>query len=136
MEVKSCYGCGRLFQYISGSALCPECKKKEEDMFQRVRKYLMKKPGASLYELNRETEVSVVFIEKFIREGRIQVAQESPIRLTCEKCGEPIRTGKLCDTCKKKLMDNINKLKTACTPLKEEEESVKAKMRTMRRYSK
>ena len=39
MEILSCKGCGRLFNYIRGERLCDGCKKKLEDKFVVVKKY-------------------------------------------------------------------------------------------------
>ncbi len=40
MEVITCKGCGKLFNYIQGQRICPSCQKKVEDKFVEVKKYV------------------------------------------------------------------------------------------------
>ena len=40
MNVTNCRSCGRLFNVLSNERICPECRKKLEDKFQAVKKYL------------------------------------------------------------------------------------------------
>ena len=69
MEVKVCRGCKKIFQYIAGPELCPKCKQSEEEMFQKVKEYLRKHPGANMYEVNQDTGVSATLIDKFLCQG-------------------------------------------------------------------
>ena len=39
MDVQNCRECGRLFNYLGGQRLCPGCKAKLEDKFQKVKTY-------------------------------------------------------------------------------------------------
>lgn len=111
MEVKVCRGCKKMFQYIAGPELCPKCKQSEEEMFQKVKEYLRKHPGANMYEVNQETGVSATLIEKFLRQGRLQVASDSPIGLMCERCGKKITTGRYCNDCKNEISNDLNEVK-------------------------
>ena len=43
MEVSNCRSCGRLFNVITNSRICPSCKQKQEDKFQEVKEYLREK---------------------------------------------------------------------------------------------
>ena len=36
MEVKNCKKCRRLFNYISGPSICPQCREELEKKFQEV----------------------------------------------------------------------------------------------------
>ena len=38
-------------------------------------------------------------IRQWIREDRLQFAEDSPIRIPCEKCGTMIRSGRFCEKC-------------------------------------
>lgn len=111
MDVKVCRSCKKMFQYIAGPELCPKCRQAEEEMFQKVKEYLREHPGANMYEVNQETEVSATLIEKFLRQGRLQVASDSPIGLTCERCGKKITTGRFCNDCKSEVANQLNEVK-------------------------
>ena len=111
MEIKVCRSCKKMFQYITGPELCPKCKQGEEEMFQKVKEYLREHPGANMYEVNQETGVSATLIEKFLRQGRLQVASDSPLALTCERCGKRITTGRYCHDCKNEISNELNEVK-------------------------
>lgn len=111
MDVKVCKVCKKMFQYIAGAEICPNCRRKEEELFQKVKDYLRENPGADMIEVNEATEVSVSLIEKFLREGRLQVSADSPIALACERCGRRIMTGRLCIECKKQIAGDLDEMK-------------------------
>lgn len=108
MEVKACRRCGKIFQYITGAPICPKCKKVEEDLFQDVKAYLRENKGASMQEVTEATGASVSMIERYLREGRLEVTTESLISLSCEQCGAKIRTGRLCDKCRSNLSSDLS----------------------------
>lgn len=111
MEIKVCRSCKKMFQYIAGPEICLKCKQDEEEMFQKVKEYLKAHPGANMYEVNQETGVLVTLIEKFLRQGRLEVASNSPIALTCERCGKRITTGRYCNDCKNEISNELNEVK-------------------------
>lgn len=131
MDVRVCHGCKRMFQYIAGPILCPNCRQKEEEMFQTVRDYLRENPGANMYQVSQATKVSAALIEKFLREGRLQVSKDSPIALACEKCGRKITTGRLCSECKKEISNTLSDMKRGLVKPKEDDSS--ARMRYLNR---
>ena len=130
MDVRVCRGCKKMFQYIAGPTLCPNCKQKEEEMFQAVKDYLMDNPGANMYQVSQATKVSAQLIEKFLREGRLQVSPDSPIALSCEKCGRKISTGRLCSECKKQINDTLADMKRGLVKPKTDDAS--ARMRYLK----
>lgn len=107
MEVRNCAKCGRLFQYIGGPPICPKCKQKEEEDFQLVKNYIYENKNANMIEVSNETGVSTKLIERFIREGRLMLSEDSPISLKCEKCGTNIRTGRFCEACSRSLSNEM-----------------------------
>lgn len=111
MEIKVCRSCKKMFQYIAGPEICLKCKQDEEETFQKVKEYLKTHPGANMYEVNQETDVSVTLIEKFLRQGRLEVASNSPIALTCERCGKRITTGRFCNECKNEVTNGLREVK-------------------------
>lgn len=102
-EVRNCRRCKRIFNYVMGPQICEACKKVEEDDFEKVREFVKEFPGATIQEVSAATEVSTALIYRFLREGRLEVSDESPITLQCENCGVRIRSGRFCVECSKKL---------------------------------
>lgn len=102
VEMKNCPRCGRLFSSLKDS-LCMNCLKAEEEQFETVRKYLKENPGNTVAQVSRDTEVSVKKINRYLREGRLEVTEGLGDYLTCLNCGTPIKTGKFCASCSNKL---------------------------------
>ncbi|MBP3888953.1 MAG: flagellar protein [Cellulosilyticum sp.] len=111
MEVKVCKSCKRMFQHIAGPIMCPKCKAIEEDRFQIVKEYLRENPGASLADVSAETGIESKIILRFLREGRLEVSEDSPISLVCEQCGKKIFTGIRCSACEAQILKSLNELK-------------------------
>lgn len=106
-ELKNCRRCKRIFMYTTGPQLCEVCKKEEEEEFEKVRKFLREYPGATMQEVSAATGVSAQLIYRFLKEGRIEVAHDSPIALLCENCGVRITSGRFCVNCSKKLANEM-----------------------------
>lgn len=115
MPLANCKECGKLFFKVV-SDICPDCQKKEEEDFNKVKEFLKEYPNASLVEIMEATGVSESKISKFIRAGRLS------IKPTCESCGRPIDSGRLCPECRIKLLREV---KTVLTPgsTKEQEDT-------------
>lgn len=107
MEMRNCKKCGKVFTSL-GDKICPDCKRAEDELFTKVKEYIYDHPRASIKEVAEETEVDEEIILRYMREGRIEVADDSLSTLTCEKCGKIIRTGKYCIDCQKKLYNTLN----------------------------
>lgn len=103
MEIVTCKSCGRLFNYMKGPRVCPECVKKLDEKFVEVKRYVYEHPKVELNELAQEMDVSVRQIKRWIREERLCFTEDSPIGIECEVCGATIKTGKYCKSCKDKL---------------------------------
>ena len=105
MDIKNCKRCGRL--HCGTGKICPECLKQEEEKYELVRAYLKEHPDSSIIKVSDETGVGVHEIEKFLRDGRLEVSKGLSDYLKCMKCGSPIKTGKYCPECEKKVMDDV-----------------------------
>ncbi|MCR4924566.1 MAG: flagellar protein [Lachnospiraceae bacterium] len=108
MNVRNCKKCGRIFNYISGQPICPQCKKDMEDLFQKVKEYIQDNKGASVREVSEECEVDEGQIRQWVREERLVFSDATAAGIVCESCGTPILTGKYCDKCKGALINNLN----------------------------
>lgn len=107
MNVKNCRKCGRLFNYAMGPYICPQCREALEEKFKEVKKYIQDHPMVGIHEVSRECDVEVSQIQQWLREERLQFAEDSAITLNCESCGAPIRSGKYCDSCKAQLTSSL-----------------------------
>lgn len=97
-----------MFNYIGGPTICDPCKKALEDDFQKVKKYIEENPRASLKQIAEDNEVTSKQIQQWIREERLMFSKDSPLQLLCEKCGDPIQTGRFCAKCKNSMANNLN----------------------------
>ncbi|MBQ9764911.1 MAG: flagellar protein [Lachnospiraceae bacterium] len=107
-RVINCRGCGRLFSKTDKGRLCPECVKALEEKFFQVREYIRENKGASIIEVSRENEVSVEQIKEWIREDRIELDSATDPDFCCMTCGVPIKSGKYCEYCKKKMVNQLS----------------------------
>ena len=100
MNVRNCRKCGRVFNYVLGPIMCPRCRDAQESVFQEVKKYVQENRGADIAEVSQVCGVEPGQIRQWIREERLQFAEDSPIQIACESCGAMIRSGRFCDACK------------------------------------
>ena len=97
-----CKYCGEGVEKIArGVYRCKVCGRENYDYFQTVRLYLERFGATPALIIERETGVPRKAIEQFLRQEYLEIPRQSPIRMSCENCGAPIRTGYLCDQCKK-----------------------------------
>jgi flagellar operon protein (TIGR03826 family) len=111
MDVRNCRSCGKLFNYISGQPpLCHTCLQALEDKFAAVKEYIYNHPKASIQEIADDNDVSIMQIQKWIREERLAFSDDSVIGIECENCGAMIKTGRFCKACKEKLAHNLGSI--------------------------
>lgn len=110
MEVKTCKECKKLFNYLAGPPVCPNCKDKLEEKFQIVKEYIRENKNDGIADVSEATGVSAAQIRRWVREERLSFSDESGIGLDCESCGKMIKSGRLCLACKEKLMGNMSDL--------------------------
>ncbi len=108
MEVTNCRACGNLFNYLSGPRLCPNCQKKLEEKFQDTKNYIRENPSAGITQISQECKVSVPQLKKWVREERLVFSEASPVGIECENCGKMIRTGRFCNDCKTKMINQLD----------------------------
>ncbi|AWB46240.1 flagellar protein [Paenibacillus sp. CAA11] len=102
MNLDNCPRCGKLYAK-NFKELCGNCIKDIELEYEKCKKYLRDQKGATIVELSEATEVSVKQITKFIKEGRISIANNPNMMYPCEVCGVLIREGTMCDGCRTRL---------------------------------
>ena len=107
MDVKNCKKCKRLFNYISGPAICPQCREELEKKFQEVKKYLFDNRGANIADVVENCDIDEAQIRQWIREERLEFSSGINIGVTCETCGTPISTGRFCEKCKASMINDL-----------------------------
>lgn len=133
MNVRNCRVCGKIFNYVGGAPICPRCKEATEQKFQEVKKYVSEHKGADISEVSEECDVDPGQIRQWIREERLQFAEDSPIMIACEGCGAMIRSGRFCEKCKNEMTngfkDAMGQNKPAAAPAEKPVRSHENKMR-------
>ena len=134
MDVRNCRMCGKLYNFIGGPYrnLCPNCIESMEKKFDEVKEYIEEHKSATINEVSEECDVSARQIEQWIREERLMISEDSPIGITCERCGATIRTGRFCERCKNKIANNLGSMygeSNAAVESMEKRASAEAKMR-------
>ena len=107
MDVINCKGCGRLFNALTRTRLCPNCQGKLEEKFQEVKKFINENPGATIDMVSQECNVATKQIKQWIRDERLTFSEESMQGIECEQCGAMIRSGRFCDACRSKLQSEL-----------------------------
>lgn len=107
-DVKKCSRCGRLFKDDGFNPnLCCSCSALDANDFEKVRDYLYEYNTATALELSEATGISVEQIERYLKNGRLEIPENSPIFIKCEKCGTDIRSGRLCNNCSISLSNSL-----------------------------
>ncbi|TLS50567.1 flagellar protein [Paenibacillus antri] len=106
LNVTNCPKCGRLMQKGIRS-VCPNCHQEIEAQYEKCLKYLRENRKCTLGELSEATGVTTGLITKFIREGRISIAEFENMSYQCEVCGGSIRDGNLCESCRSRLVKDV-----------------------------
>ncbi|MCR5303340.1 MAG: flagellar protein [Lachnospiraceae bacterium] len=107
MDVRNCRKCGKLFNYISGPPICPNCKQALEDKFLQVREYIRDNRTATVEMICTDCEVDSGQLRQWIREERLEFSDDSPINFECENCGATIKTGRYCQKCKNEMAGKL-----------------------------
>lgn len=106
MNLDNCPRCGRLFvKNLMG--LCQPCIKELEHDYEICVDYLRENKGTNIQELSDATGISIKEITRFIREGRISIANAPNMMYPCEVCGTLIRDGHMCDSCRTRLRKDL-----------------------------
>ena len=100
-ELGNCPQCGDIYVLNNIRDVCLNCYKQEEADFEKVYQFIRKKQNrtAQMEEVVEATGVQKTLIYKFIKKGRIKLAQFPNLGYPCAKCGTIIREGKLCQPC-------------------------------------
>lgn len=109
LEVGRCENCGGILKDAGvGIYVCSQCGHETLSPFGKVKKYIQENGPDNAYNISQGTGVPVSRIDKFLREGRIEIPDGSDCYITCEMCGTDIRYGRYCPTCATKLKKELS----------------------------
>lgn len=98
---RSCQKCGHKVEAIApGTYQCISCGFKHYDQYRTIRNFLEDGPK-TVTEIMKGTGFDRKTVENYIREEKLETPYGAEIMLACSMCGTAIRTGFLCDSCKK-----------------------------------
>ena len=100
MNVENCRKCGKIYNYVNGPHICPQCKKALEEDFQKAKEYIRTNPNCSVAAVAEACEIEVAQIRQWLREERLVFGSLEGSDLTCEACGTRILSGRFCEKCK------------------------------------
>lgn len=97
----NCQYCGGDLKNVTvGTYQCLQCGKENYDYLQTVRNYLDRNGAKSAVVIARETGVPRSSVDHFLRQEFLEIPKSSEERISCSKCGAPIRSGIYCERCK------------------------------------
>jgi len=99
-ELKNCRRCNRIFPFLSGMPICPECLKEDERIFEEVSMYIREHSEMTLSDVSEALDIAYDKLLKYVKEGRLQIRSENGgFVMFCEKCGSMITKGRFCPRC-------------------------------------
>jgi flagellar operon protein (TIGR03826 family) len=107
MDVKNCKRCRRLFNYIGGQPICPQCREELEKKFQEVKKYLFDNRNSTIKDVVENCDVEESQVRQWVREERLEFSSGIDAGVLCENCGTPISSGRFCDKCKASMINDL-----------------------------
>ena len=104
-----CERCGGKVQYLdSGRYQCTVCDHMVMDDFGKVKAYLEENGPAAAPVIAAATGVSPETINQMLKDGRVEIPDDSEYYVQCEKCGCNIRYGRFCPGCVAELARGMN----------------------------
>ncbi len=103
-----CTKCGGVMIFKGvGEYRCEDCRAVDYDDYGKARLYIEKHPGATAALIERDTGVTQKMIRRMLKDGRLEIKEDSRAFLRCEVCDKPIRSGQFCPECEKKMHQQI-----------------------------
>lgn len=99
-----CEKCGGVMVFKGvGEYQCENCGELAYDDYGKVRNYIEEHKGATAIQIEEAIGVSQKTIRLLLREGRLEVTEDSRMFLRCELCDKSIRSGRFCPECETKV---------------------------------
>ena len=130
MDLINCKKCGRAFMK-DGNDFCRRCRSDTEDEYRIVKQYVYDNPGATILEVHEATGVAEKLILQYLREGRLEITDDTNFVLDCQRCGTSIKSGKYCENCTHEM---AKEFQSAMKPVKREEKKPDAAKKSQRMH--
>lgn len=105
--VANCLKCKKIFNKIN-VPICPDCIKKEEELFDEVRLLIKDNPLIDIDKVIEDTGVTKRKLIKWIKEDKLVLELHGADALSCSKCGKPLTHGKICKKCANRMQETVN----------------------------
>ncbi|WP_409295735.1 TIGR03826 family flagellar region protein [Peribacillus sp. SCS-26] len=111
-EILNCPSCDAIFVQNSVRDVCENCYKEEQTEYEKVYNYIRKRENrmATIEQVVETVGIDQELLLKFIRTGKLKLAQFPNLGYPCAKCGTLIREGKLCGSCTSSLKGQLETL--------------------------
>lgn len=129
MNIINCIRCNNVFKQAAGEKVCHKCREEDEKNFKAVKEYLYENPGASITEVSQALEIPLKIIKHYLREERLEIVGDGNFILECERCGQPIKTGRFCGECLSNLTNEMKSLLNTSQNKLNDRKSEDARMR-------
>ena len=108
LEIGRCKECGgRLRDPGLGFYICSRCGREQVSEFGRIKEFIRSHGAPNAIQISEGTGIPISRIEKYLREGRIEIPENSEIFIPCLNCGADIRYGKYCPACAPQLSKKL-----------------------------
>ena len=128
---RQCPKCGGKYVFQgAGRYVCENCGNEVYEDFGKVRAYVDEHGPSPGIVIAEATGVSINKINKFLRQGRMEIPDGSGEYIPCERCGEPIRYGRFCPACAAYLTKNLSAVLTSADIGEKPKRAMQGKMHT------
>ena len=121
---------GRYIFQGAGRYVCEDCGNEVYDDFGKVKAYVDEHGPTPAIVLAEVTGVSISKINKFLRQGRMEIPDGSGQYIPCERCGAPIRYGRFCPECAAILTKKLSAVLTSADVGEKPKREMSGKMYT------
>ena len=105
---RECKVCGGVMVFKGvGEYRCEKCNALDYDDYGKARLYIEEHPGATAAQIEENMGVSQKTIRLMLKDGRLEIREDSKSFLRCEVCGKSIRSGQFCPECEKNVHRRI-----------------------------
>lgn len=113
IRLKTCKRCKAVIHENSLREYCSRCYKIVEEVFDKIREYLRKYPGATSFEMEQRLEIPIHVINNFIKEGRLIEIPNENLNIECLRCGTLLLSVyyKYCPKCEDEMKRDLLKAK-------------------------
>ena len=71
MFLNVCKHCRKIFWNQAKLGVCPDCKTKDDDLFERIEQYLLAYPNSNALQIAEALKIQAYEVLSFINEGRL-----------------------------------------------------------------